>query len=127
MVEALGPRAAASADGAYAAAYRKVGRPKDRGRQIQLIALLGEALDELTRQRFIGVALTMMHKPAELLGLGELQGFLERGYAAFRDMRGGGREFLSIVVSRERAISAALFNRDDGVLQRAPAAPQAGA
>ena len=104
----------------YAAAYRKVGRAEDRERQIDLIALLGAALDRLTRQRFIGAALKMMRKPAELAGLGELQGFLERGYRAFGAMRGGAGEFVSIVVARERAISEALLAGDDGVLGRRP-------
>ena len=125
MVETLGARAAAIDERAYAAAYRKAGRAKDRGRQIDLIALLGEALDQLTHMRFIGLALAMMRKPAQLAGLGELQGFLERGYAAFRAMRGGSLEFVSIVVARERAVSAALFKGDDGVLQRAPAGQEA--
>ncbi|MBV9286518.1 MAG: hypothetical protein JO288_01625, partial [Hyphomicrobiales bacterium] len=123
MVETLGARAAAIADGAYAAAYRKVGRPEDRGRQIDLIALLGEALDQLTQMRFVGAALMMMRRPAQLAGLGELQGFLERGYAAFRAMRGGSLEFVSIVVTRERAVSAALFKGDDSVLERTSAIP----
>ena len=34
-----------------------------------------------------------MRKPAQAAGLGDLQGFIERGYAAFAAMRGGGGEF----------------------------------
>ena len=64
----------------------------------------------------------MMRKPAELAGLGELQRFLERGYAAFGAMRGGAGEFVTIVVTRERAISEALFAADDDALGRRPAA-----
>jgi len=120
MVEALGAKAADITDSAYAAAYRKVGRVEDRERQIELIALLGNALDRLTRQRFIGTALKMMRKPALLAGLGELQGFLERGYAAFGAMRGGAAEFVAIVAARERRISAALFAGDDAALTRPP-------
>ena len=120
MVEALGADAATINDATYAAAYRKVDRAEDRKRQIDLIALLGEALDKLTHQRFIGAALKMMRKPAELAGLGELQGFLERGYRAFGAMRGGASEFVSIVVARERAISETLFAGDDSVLGRRP-------
>ena len=62
----------------------------------------------------------MMRKPAELAGLDELQGFLERGYRAFGVMRGGASEFVSIVVARERAISEALLAGDDSVLGRRP-------
>ena len=122
MVETLGEKAANITDAVYGAAYRRVGRAKDRERQIDLIALLGEALDALTHKRFIGMALKMMRKPAELAGLGELQRFLERGYAAFGAMRGGAGEFVTIVVTRERAISEALFAADDDALGRRPAA-----
>ena len=66
------------------------------------------------------MALKMMRKPAELAGLGELQGFLERGYRAFSAMRGGAGEFVSIVVARERVISEALLAGDDTVLGRRP-------
>src|SRR5271157_4948156 len=120
MVETLGEKAANITDATYGDAYRRVGRAKDRERQIDLIALLGEALDALTHKRFIGMALKMMRKPAELAGLGELQRFLERGYAAFGAMRGGAGEFVAIVVGRERAISKALFAGDDTLLGRRP-------
>ena len=116
MAEILGDCASIT-DAAYAAAYRAVGRPADRERQIDLIALVGGALDKLTRQKFIGLTLRMMRGPAELAGLGQLQNFLERGYAAFTAMGGAG-EFLAIVVARERAISAALLQGDDGALTR---------
>jgi len=122
MVEALGETAADITDKAYAHAYRAVDRAQDRERQIDLIALLGGALEKLTRIRFLGMTLRVMRTPAQIAGLGELQGFLERGYAAFRAMSGGAGEFVTIVVARERAISEALMAGDDGALQRAPAA-----
>ena len=109
-------------DALYAEAYRAVGRAQDRERQIELIALLGQALDKLTHLRFIGMTLKLMRGPARAAGLGELQAFLERGYAAFGAMRGGAGEFVSIVVARERAISRALLAGDDEALRRPPAA-----
>jgi hypothetical protein len=48
MVEALGDIAAGITEAVYADAYRAVGCADDRRRQIDLIALLGEALDKLT-------------------------------------------------------------------------------
>ena len=120
MVEALDKKTPIT-EASYAAAYRTVGRAEDRQRQIDLIALLGEALDRLTHQRLIGMALKVMRKPAEIAGLGELQGFLERGYRAFGAMRGGAGEFVSIVVSRERAISEALLAGDSDALQQGSA------
>ena len=118
MVEALGEKAADIDDALYAAAYRAADCANDRERQIDLIELLGQALDKLTHIRFIGMTLKLMRKPAHLAGLGDLQAFLERGYAAFGAMRGGAGEFVSIIVARERAISRALFAGDDEALRR---------
>jgi len=114
MADALGAGAITKAT--YAAAYRTVGRAGDRQRQIDLIALLGGALEGLARQRLVGAALKMMRGPARAAGLGELQGFLERGYEAFRAMRGGAEEFVSLVVARERSIAQALLGGDDSAL-----------
>jgi len=119
MVEAIGEKAADITDALYAAAYRAVDRIQDRERQIDLIALLGQALDKLTHLRFTGMTLKVMRTPAKLAGLGELQAFLERGYAAFGAMRGGAGEFVSIIVARERAISRAIFAGDDEALRPA--------
>ena len=116
MVEALGDAAQRLDNAAYAAAYRAIGRAEDRRRQIDLIEMLGSALDALTHVRFIGATLKVMRKPAEMAGLGELQGFLERGYTAFGAMKGGAGEFISIVVWRERAVSDALLSGVDSVL-----------
>jgi len=118
MVEALGEAVPTIDEAAYGAAYRSIGRADDRSRQIDLIELLGKALDKLTHIHFIGMTLRMMRKPATLAGLGELQAFLERGYAAFGAMRGGASEFVTIVVARERAISEALLAGDDEALRR---------
>lgn len=108
MVSALGAAALALDAAGYAAAYRKVGRRGERERQIELICELGALLDGLTRLPFIGIALSIMRKPALLAGLGELQDFLERGYAAFRGMQGAD-EFLSIIGARERSLLQAIF------------------
>lgn len=115
MIAALGDEAETLDAAAYANAYRAIGHQLQRARQIDLIEHLGRSLDGLTRQPFIGVALKMMRKPAELAGLSALQSFLERGYAAFRVMRGGS-DFVEIVAGRERAISDALFCGDDAPL-----------
>jgi hypothetical protein len=107
MAAAL-PEGAALDARAYAQAYRAVGRPEDRARQIALIENLGGSLDHLTRLPLIGATLKMMRKPARLLGLGELQAFLERGYDAFRAM-GRSEEFVARVAARERALMRAWF------------------
>jgi hypothetical protein len=115
MVAALGDDIGPHSAAAYGRAYRAIGRRADRARQIDLIEHLGGALESLTRQRFIGAALAAMRKPARLAGFGELQAFLERGYGAFGKMKKVA-PFLDAVVSRERAVSSALFAGDDSPL-----------
>lgn len=97
---------------AYGQAYRAVGRAEDRARQIALIESLGASLDALTRLPLIGATLKMMRKPAKLLGLGELQAFIERGYDAFRAM-GRPDAFVATVVARERALMRAWFDGEN--------------
>ena len=116
MVAALGGDIAHIDCADYGRAYRQTDRRSDRARQIDLIEHLGGSLETLTRQRFIGAALAAMRKPARLAGLGELQNFLERGYEGVRKMKAVA-PFLDTVVSRERAVSAALFAGDDTVLK----------
>jgi hypothetical protein len=44
-----------------------------------------------------------------MAGLGDLQDFLERGFAAFRDMKGA-EEFLALLRERETTILNRLFS-----------------
>ena len=115
MVAALGPRVSSLGAADYGQAYRKVGRRRDRVRQINLIEHLGKSLDRLTHQRFVAATLAIMRKPAKLAGLGYLQGFLERGFTAFKKM-GNSDEFLTLLVTRERDLLKALFAGDDSLL-----------
>jgi hypothetical protein len=108
VVAVLGPKLAALDAMSYAGAYREVGRRKDRERQIELIAHLGHALDQLARQPFIGATLAMMRRPAKLMGLGELQDVLDRGYEAVRGMDDIDA-FLELIVARESQLMRALF------------------
>lgn len=96
----------------YCRAYRKAGEPALRARQIALIGEVGNALDRYVRMPMIGAALTMMRKPARAAGLGALQDFLERGFDAFRRMKGA-REFLATIDARERRINDAILAGDD--------------
>ncbi len=115
MIRALGPAADRLTAADYGRAYRKAGDRAERERQIELIEHLGHSLAKLTRSPFIGVALKAMRKPAHLAGLGGLQGFLDRGYAAFRKM-GRADEFINMIVTRERELLEALFAGDDTLL-----------
>lgn len=115
MIAALGRRVTSLNAAAYGRAYRKVGRRADRQRQIDLIRDLGHSLDQLAHRSFVAMSLTMMRQPAKLAGLGDLQSFLERGYAAFRAM-GSADEFINLVITREQALLDSLFAGDDSLL-----------
>lgn len=104
----------AAPDGAeYGRAWRAVGEPALRERQIALMVSVGQALDRYTRSRLLRQSLRLMRGPAAAAGLSALQGFLERGFDTFRDMDGA-EVFLSTIAARERALAAALFGGADG-------------
>ena len=68
------------------------------------------------------MTLKVMRRPAQLAGLGELQAFLERGYAAFGAMRGrGGRVRLDRRRPRAGDLSGAVRRRRRGVAAAAGA------
>lgn len=91
----------------YCKAYRRAGNFPSRQRQIALIGEIGTALDRAVRKPLVRSALTMMRQPARMAGLSVLQDFLERGFGAFRNMRGAG-EFLGTVNERETNIHDAI-------------------
>lgn len=94
---------------AYASAWRAVGRPELRTRQIELMLTVGRALDRYTRSSLLRHSLRLMRAPAHAAGLGALQEFLERGFDTFRTMRGG-EEFLATIAQRERTLADRLFS-----------------
>lgn len=91
----------------YCAAYRRMGQHHRRRRQIRLIGDVGVSLDRYVAKPMVRSALRMMRKPARVAGLTALQGFLERGFAAFAQMRGA-VEFLATIESRETMIHEAI-------------------
>jgi len=111
MVAELKKKVFSLTEAEYVKAYRAVGRRADRERQIELVAHLGKSLDKLTRKPLIGTALSMMRKPAVLAGLSDLQSFLERGYQAFRAMKGA-EAFLGTITSRELALLDEWFGNE---------------
>ena len=94
---------------AYAAAYRAVGCPAERQRQIVLIRETGEALDKLATKPLLSSLLKLMRRPAQLAGLGDLHQFLDSGFKAFRAM-GSASDFLDAIERREEKLLARLFN-----------------
>ncbi len=95
---------------AYADAYRAEPRAA-RERQLRHVESVGNALCALVRVPLLGGTLSMMRGPAKLAGLGELQSFLERGFAAFKAMPRP-RDFVATVVERERQLMQRLYDGD---------------
>jgi hypothetical protein len=91
----------------YCKAFRRAGNFPLRKRQIRLMYEVGASLDRYVGKPMVRTALAMMRQPARLAGLGALQDFLERGFAAFRGM-GGAELFLATVVERESTIVDAI-------------------
>lgn len=106
----------------YAKAYRDTGCPRLRRHQIDLILGVGWTLDAAVRKHGVFKLLRASRLPARAAGLSELQGFLERGFAAFEELGGAG-EFLGAIGRREREASARLFAGDPdpfGAASRTP-------
>lgn len=94
---------------AYGRAWRAAGRREDREQQIGLMLAVGTALDRFTRNTLLRHSLRLMRGPSQAAGLGALQSFLESGFETFRAMKGAA-VFLEAVATRERALSALLFD-----------------
>lgn len=109
----------ATLDGmAYVTAWRAVGHPRERERQVTLTLEVGRDLDVLTRKPLLRHSLRMMRGPARAAGLSALQGFLESGFDTFLAMRGA-QEFLGTVSAREQALLNALFDAQDAAASKA--------
>jgi hypothetical protein len=109
-------------DASYAMAYRALGRAAERQRQIDLSVSIGADLEQLVRQRWIGLALRAAHLPARAAGFGVLQQFLERGFAAFRRM-GSARPLLQAIRERETQLMETLLRGDPSASSPLPPEP----
>lgn len=95
----------------YAQAYRSAGLPRLRSHQIGLLAHVGLGLGHALRMPGVSMLLKLSRGPARAAGLAELQGFLERGYAAFSQL-GDVRVFIVEIEQDEREVARRLFNGD---------------
>ncbi len=84
-----------------------------RREQLALLLILGRELDRLVKKPLLNELLRMCRWPAKLAGLGALQSFLERGFAAFGKLGGAG-PFLGIILKRERAFMRAIDRVAEG-------------
>lgn len=109
MAQALAAAGDAPIDEArYAQAYRAVGHPRLRARQIALIGTVGRGMGRALRLPGVGGLLRLARAPAHAAGLGELQDFLERGVAAFRQL-GDAAGFVDEIQRSERQVMQRLF------------------
>ena len=92
----------------YVRAWRAVGRPQDRARQIELTLGIAAHLDRVTRLPLLRRSLGLMRGPARAAGLAELQRALEAGFDTFKKMNGAD-EFIATIAAREKEFAAALF------------------
>jgi hypothetical protein len=104
----------------YAEAYRAVGGLSELGfeggangaalreRQLGLVPKIGQTLDKLVKNPFLGGLLVGMGGPARLAGVPAMHDFLTRGFKAFQSMRGA-KDFISLIDARERTLSAQLL------------------
>lgn len=95
----------------YARAYREAGAKTRRDRQITLIGRVGNGLAGALRTGGVGTLLRIARGPARAAGLSELQGFLERGFAAFGALEEP-TPFIARIVADERRVSRRLFAGD---------------
>jgi hypothetical protein len=93
---------------AYAEAYRRTGGRRLRSHQVELVLQVGWTLDAAVKKHGVAKLLRASRTPARLLGLSELQGFLERGFTAFEAL-GGAKAFLEGIGRSEHAASRRLF------------------
>lgn len=99
--------------GTYAEGYRRAGRAADRGRQIELLGVIGRYLDGVVHKPLVHALVRFARGPAHAAGFGALQDLLERGLDAFEAMHGS-EEFLAIISEREtRAMKRILARTPD--------------
>ena len=111
-LETLAPRRRKLDDALYGEAYRGVGAGPQRERQIALIGRVGRGFGKALQMPGVAALLAFSRGPARLAGLGELQGFLERGYAAFESLDDAAA-FVDEIERDEREVSRRLFAGDD--------------
>lgn len=107
-LEHLAPTRRRLDEALYARAYREVGLPRLRAHQIDLIGRVGQGLAGALHTPGVATLLRLSRSPARAAGLGELQGFLERGFDAFAAL-GDAKIFLERIDHNEREVARRLF------------------
>lgn len=97
-------------DELYRNAYATAGHYADRSEQIQLVSKVCIGLSRAAIVPIVGKTLSTMRMPARLLGLEDLQGFLERGLTAFKKLEDP-LLFAQILLEREQEVSNRIFSQ----------------
>ena len=92
----------------YAEGYRVCDNYAARADQIERIVEIGELLERLVKVPLVDTAIKVARGPARRAGWVELTDFLERGYQAFKHMRGA-TFFLSTGRQRETRLLDKIF------------------
>lgn len=114
LVEEVGMTDSLSAE-QYVSAYRLCDNYDARQTQIDLILEIGQGVDNLVKIPMIGMILRAARRPANRSGWAELHDFLERGFASFKNMKGGD-QFFKLIAQRERQILDNIFEGKDDPL-----------
>ena len=101
----------------YADAYRACDNYKDRKHQIELVGIVGKALDSVVQKKLVASLVKIAHAPAHAAGFGDLQDFIERGFKAFKQMNGA-EEFITTIQTRETLILDDTFAGRTALLER---------
>lgn len=107
-LQRLAPRRRTLDEALYARAYREIGHPRLRARQIALINEVGRGLAAALQMPGVGALLTLSRLPAKAAGLAQLQAFLERGFTAFAEL-GDAAAFLADIHCSETQVMQRLF------------------
>jgi len=111
VLQRIAPRRRKLDAALYAQAYREAGLRRLRGRQIDLLSHVGLGLGHALKIPGVSMMLRLSRGPAKAAGLSELQGFLERGYAAFGQLGDVGG-FIAEIEQDERDVARRLFDGD---------------
>jgi hypothetical protein len=91
------------------AALRATSAYEDYRRQIRMVIEIGAEIELIVHKPFVTIGLKMCRQPARVMGLGELQDYLERGVEAFKKMKGS-TEFFRLFEQRETEYLRTVFN-----------------
>lgn len=109
VLDAMDAAASVPDDEGMRKALRATDAHEDYRRQVRLVLGIGAEIESIVHKPFVTLGLKMCRQPARVMGLGELQDYLERGVAAFKKMQGSA-EFFRTFEQRETAYLRTVFN-----------------